>query len=61
MKFNKEGYENLESVSLRIRNAIKNSSVANGDETGVRVDKSLYWIHVASTKLFTDYLVDPKR
>lgn len=40
---------------------IRQSPVANTDESGVRVNKKLHWLHVISTKFVTWYGVHAKR
>jgi len=61
MKFNKEGYENLDAVSSSIKKALGLCRVLHNDETGVRVGKDLNWIHVASSEFLTTYLIHAKR
>ena len=61
MKFNTEGYDSLAPMELRIKEGIKMGSICHKDETGVRVGGGLDWIHVASTKLLTAYLIHEKR
>lgn len=48
-------------VEQTIKAAILASQVAHFDETGMRVEKSLYWCHVASTRLFTHLFIHKKR
>jgi transposase len=45
----------------RIADAITQAATAHFDETGLRVNKKLNWMHVASTKLLTWYGVHDKR
>jgi transposase len=54
-------YEALEPVEEQIKTAISASEVAHFDETGMRVNKSLHWFHVASTSRFTYLFVHKKR
>ncbi len=61
MKFNEEGHGNLGAVTDGIKRALKRSPVLHSDETGVHVGKDLNWIHVASTRFLTAYLVHAKR
>jgi transposase-like protein len=48
-------YQALEPIEAQIKSAILASDVAHFDETGMRVEKSLHWFHVASTSCFTLY------
>ena len=47
----------LESIKKQLIAA----DVANFDESGLRVEGKLHWLHVASTPNLTDYHVHPKR
>lgn len=58
---NQEMHAKLEKTEERIRNLLIKSSVLHADETGTRVDKKRYWLHVASTKNLTHYGVHVKR
>ncbi len=53
--------EKLEPVETKIKAGVMASSVVNFDETGLRVVKTPYWLHVSSTPALTFYWVDPKR
>lgn len=54
-------YQALEPIEEQIKSAILASDVAHFDETGMRVEKSLHWFHVASTSCFTYLFVHKKR
>lgn len=54
-------YEALAEVEQQIRGGIKAAEVAHFDETGVRVNSKLWWLHVASTEQLTYYFVHGKR
>lgn len=54
-------YEALQPIGQQIKAAVLASEVAHFDETGMRVEKSLHWFHVASTPLFTALFVHKKR
>jgi len=54
-------YQRLEPVEEQIKTAILDSKTAHFDETGMRVEKSLHWFHVASTAWFTYLFVHKKR
>ena len=51
----------LEPIEEQIKTAVLASDVAHFDETGMRVEKSLHWFHVASTSWFTYLFVHKKR
>lgn len=53
--------ERLEEVEQRIKKNILGSPVVHFDETGMRVEGKLQWLHVASTKELTYYAVHEKR
>lgn len=57
----KRGYGKLEEFERRIKEQIIDSAVAHFDETGLRVIKSLNWLHVAATDTLTAYHIDAKR
>jgi transposase len=48
-------------VLQRIKMALHTSPVVHNDETGFRVEKKRWWLHVAATCWFTLYLAHPKR
>ncbi len=48
-------------VVQRIKMALHTSQVVHNDETGFRVEKKRWWLHVAATRCFTLYLAHPKR
>jgi len=48
-------------VLQRIKMALHTSQVVHNDETGFRVHKKRWWLHVAATCWFTLYLAHPKR
>jgi transposase len=54
-------YDQLFQTEHTIRERIKSSPVANADETGIRVDKKLHWIHTSSTPLLTYFFAHGKR
>ncbi len=57
----KEGAKMLDDFLASLRDQLIGSEVVHADETGMRVDASLYWVHSASTNLFTLYHLDQYR
>jgi transposase len=56
-----EAAERLEPVEEVIRQAIHQAPVVHFDETGIRSQAKLCWLHVAGTETCTFYAVHPKR
>ncbi|MEL6856354.1 MAG: IS66 family transposase, partial [Cyanobacteria bacterium J06607_13] len=54
-------YEQLAPVEQQIKQTLEAAAVLHGDETGLRVNRKLWWLHVASTKVLTAYYVHRKR
>lgn len=54
-------HEKLEVFDLSVRDALINSDIVHFDESGMRVNKRLHWLHVASNELFTHYVIHKKR
>jgi transposase len=54
-------YNTLATTETLIQEKIISSPVVNSDESGVRCQGKLHWLHVASTSLFTYLFVHPKR
>ena len=53
--------EQLVPIEAQIKEQLKVAAVCHFDETGVRVDGKLQWLHVASTKAYTHLFIHPKR
>lgn len=54
-------YEGLESVESSIKAQIQRTEVGHFDETGMRVNGKLMWLHVACTNGLTFYFMHPRR
>ncbi len=54
-------FQNLESTEQRIRQAILASEVVHFDETGIRQQEKLHWLHAASTEQLTFYGLHARR
>lgn len=54
-------FEHLTPIETDIQQAIQHTEVVHFDETGLRVNQRLWWLHVASTNGLTYYFVHPKR
>jgi transposase len=55
------GYELAEPIENQIIEHLKQQEVANFDETGIRVNGKLHWLHTASTEDHTHLFVHEKR
>ena len=61
LKAMRECFANLESVEEEIKGNILAGETAHFNETGVRVEGKLKWMHVASNELWTHLFVHQKR
>jgi len=53
--------ERLEEVNERIKDQILDSPIVHFDETGMRIEGKLHWLHVAGTEEATYYIPHGKR
>jgi transposase len=57
----KEGAAMLEEFLACVRDLLRDADVVHADETGLRVEAALAWVHAASTGDLTLYHLDEKR
>jgi transposase len=55
------GSDGLDEFMTQTKEALLNSPVNHFDETGMRVDTDLHWLHVASNEAFTYYFLHKNR
>ena len=61
VNFNQECFEALTSYEQAVKEKLIASEVVNFDETGVKINGHLHWLHSASTPEMTFYACHPKR
>jgi transposase len=54
-------FHNLESFESGLKTYLLAARVLHFDETGMRCEKKLYWVHVASSQMATLYTIHAKR
>ena len=54
-------FEQLAPVEQQIKQRLETAALLHCDETGLRVNRKLWWLHVASTSELTYYFVHAKR
>ena len=52
---------NLQTTEQKIKDKLKDSELGHSDETGIRVEGKLHWLHVFSNLLYTFLFVHPNR
>jgi len=55
------GHEQLAEFEQQAKQGLLHSELVHFDESGMRVNKQLHWLHVASTDRLTSYTIHPKR
>lgn len=58
---NEKCFINLEQTEQQIKEQLRAGQVIHNDETGMRCEKSLKWVHTSSNKAFTHYTFHDKR
>src|ERR1017187_7272056 len=58
---NERAYQQLDPFAQALARQVPLAEVVHLDESGLRVDGTLHWLHVASTATLTCYGVHPKR
>jgi transposase len=59
--FNQQLYEALEDTEAEIKAALRQQDVLHVDESGMRVEGRLHWVHTAGTARLTHYQLHEKR
>jgi transposase len=54
-------YQNLSETEEQIKLSLIESAVIHNDETGIRCENKLQWIHNCSNTTYTHYSIQPKR
>jgi hypothetical protein len=61
LEMQKGCYERLEATEAEIKERLKEQAVVHFDETGIRAQGKLHWLHTASTEHYTHLFVNEKR
>jgi transposase len=59
--FNLQAYQVLEDTQAQIKSALKQQSLIHADESGIRVEGRLHWVHSIGTTQLTYYQHHEKR
>jgi transposase len=60
-RFSNEAFTALDEVEAAIRQSVKEARIAHFDESGMRIEGKLHWLHVSSTSRATYYEHHPRR
>jgi transposase len=52
---NEEAYQKLEPIEIQIKQTLTTAKVIHADETGIRCQRTLHWLHVACNSLFSTF------
>jgi transposase len=55
LNFNQQAYDSLEDTENQIRDALLQQEVLHADESGIRVEGKLHWVHTLGNGLLTHY------
>jgi transposase len=58
---NEQLFTNLEVFEMGLKTYLLAARILHFDETGMRCEKKLHWIHVASSEMATFYMMHTKR
>jgi len=61
MKAGQELSDHITPATAAIKDQLRTAAVLHTDESGVRVQGKLHWLHVAATDRLTDYTIHAKR
>lgn len=61
LKANKQLNQHIQPARAAVKEQLHQAEVLHSDETGLRVEGKLHWLHSASTDKLTDYEVHKKR
>ena len=61
LKASKQLNQHIQPAREAVKKMLHQAPVLNADETGLRVEGKLHWLHSVSTDKLTDYEVHPKR
>ena len=56
-----QAFNNLEGFETQLKQCLKAQDLLHSDETGLRVQGKLQWLHTTSNDVYTHYQVHPKR
>jgi transposase len=59
--FNQQAYQSLEETETQIKESLKIQPLLNSDESGIRIEGKLHWLHTVGTAQLTFYQHHQKR